>query len=1512
MSLLKTLLTKTPVITPVGVSAGTLFTWGQATSGMGGDGTITNRSSPVQIGSSSWIIVSQGPSHTAAIRNDGKLFTWGAGTNGMLGDSTTVNKSSPVQIGNSSWTTVAVSDQRTLAIRSDGALFSWGKNDRGHLGLGDFVHRSSPVQIGTSSWSSLPSGNAVGNIISSAIRSDGALFVWGDNTLGYFGNNSVISANSPVQLGVGESWNTISIGASHVLALKDGKIYAWGDNGTNGVFGNNDVTSTPNQPWMSWTMVARSREDKTCSYGIKGDGSLWAWGLNNFGAIGNNTVGAVLYSSPVQIGTSSWTTVATVPDPYVLLDPAAGAQKTFAIRSDGTLWAWGTNDNNVLTDTPAAGYLGIGSSAHRSSPTQVGTSSWTTVSTWKITAAIRSDGRLFTWGSEDESTFNQGNNNGALFGQNISIIGGLTSPTQVGTSSWTTVSVGYRHVAAIRSDGRLFTWGNGDSGKLGDTSTAHRSSPVQVGTSSWTSVSCGHNFTAAIRSDGRLFTWGNGDSGELGTWQTPTFKTIAYAPSAAVAIRSDGTLWAWGPGGLDGYHRSNPVQIGSSSWTQVVVTKDILTAYAAIRSDGALFTWGVNLNGSLGDGTSTSRSSPVQIGTSSWTSVKAGASHFGAIRSDGNLFMWGSNFYGELGTNDSIHRSSPTQVTTMSSVSVLTLGAGFTGVIKAGALFAWGSNVYGQMGDNKLIGAVSGSWTQISVGPSHMAAIKSTGGLFTWGTNGSGQLGLNNTMNTSSPSQVGSGSWSNVSAGANHTLAVASNGTLWAWGNNEFGQLGNNISGAFNGRSSPVQIGSNSNWSRAVASNTTDSSPIQVQSFGITTNGNLFGWGRNDYGTLGDLTSTHRSSPVQIGSSLSWNNVASANGTTLAITSSSVYSWGNGADGVLGTNTTLHRSSPVQIGTIAANTSNKQTISVGFNSAAIINSSGTLFTWGTNSSGQLGDSTITHRSSPVQIGVTGGWTSIQMGRSNAVALKSSTMWGWGGTGGPTFGQYFMPMSSPVQLGSSIFSTSPNGNISSGDLTAAGISNGTLLISGDNTYGQAGSGLGGGHIGTPGGLTAGAPGWVALSSPVQIGSSLTWSDIAAGKNWFIGAALNGANTNLFSWGENNSGQLGHNNTTPLSSPTQIGATNHTSPKVFAGENHAGYYSQALGTFTFGFNSSGQLGDGSSVSKSSPTLIRSASESWAFLGLGEVNSAAKVNLNGIDGLAFVWGSNFRGLLGNNKNDDTNFGANATSSPITLNAGGYQSSSPVQIGTSSWTMVKCSSGELQFITQHSAFGWMAGITSNGSLFAWGNNTYSQLGTGDNISRSSPTLISSSSWVFVSAAAGEGAAIYSRDLTTYQRNALYTWGGNLGNNTTNTATTPTLVGKYFYSRISPVMITNPIGSFTQIHASASRSAAIYSTGALYTWGNNGSGELGDNTRLHRSMPTQIGLSSWVFVASLQNSTVAIDQNRGLYTWGGNNNGALGSNVIFTIFRSSPVQVGTSSWITVNANNFSVKAIKY
>ena len=344
-------------------------------------------------------------------------------------------------------------------------------------------------------------------------------------------------------------------------------------------------------------------------------------------------------------------------------------------------------------------------------------------------------------------------------------------------------------------------------------------------------------------------------------------------------------------------------------------------------SDGTLFTWGSNSQGQLGSGAAitVSRSSPGTTagGGINWKQVACGYSFGAAIKTDGTLWTWGANASGQLGDNSAVSKLSP----------VTTAGGGT-------------------------------NWKQTACGYFHTAAIKTDGTLWTWGSNNRGQLGANlatNVSRSSPATTAGAGAnWRQVAACTYATFAIKTDGTLWAWGNNNGGQLGDNT---IVNKSSPVTTaGGGTNWKQvACAYNHTTA---------IKTDGTLWTWGGNAFGQLGDNTTTPRSSPATTaGAGTDWKQVACGSFYTAAVkTDGTLWTWGGNSSGQLGANltTTVSRSSP---GTTAGGGTNWKQVACGYRTASAVKADGTLWTWGRNDLGQLGDSTQTDRSSP---GLTAG------------------------------------------------------------------------------------------------------------------------------------------------------------------------------------------------------------------------------------------------------------------------------------------------------------------------------------------------------------------------------------------------------------------------------------------------------------------------------------------------------------------------------------------------------------
>lgn len=371
------------------------------------------------------------------------------------------------------------------------------------------------------------------------------------------------------------------------------------------------------------------------------------------------------------------------------------------------------------------------------------------------------------------------------------------------------------------------------------------------------------------------------------------------------------------------YVDSTGVDLGK----QLIEKDYLITLYPNLIPNfktAGLFVWGENTNGRLGDNSVTHRSSPIQTiaAGNNWTSISSGARFALGIKSDGTLWTWGFNTNGELGTNTTTHRSSPGQ-TSSGGTTWKSCAAGYASsyAIKTDStLWTWGLNDVGQLGDNtttsKSVPAqeifAATTWSQCSAGFKHASAIKTDGTLWCWGLNDQGQLGDDSIINKISPMQTKAAgtNWSQTACGLNFTMAIKTDGTLWGWGLNSSGQLGDN---SIIKKSSPVQtVAGGTNWKQIACGSSS--------SVAIKKDGTLWCWGKNSpYGTLaqhnvGATPMADRSSPIQtVSTTTNWRSCSAGYDFMTALkTDGTVWCWGKNSEGQLGDQTILHRSSPVQ------------------------------------------------------------------------------------------------------------------------------------------------------------------------------------------------------------------------------------------------------------------------------------------------------------------------------------------------------------------------------------------------------------------------------------------------------------------------------------------------------------------------------------------------------------------------------------------------------------------------
>jgi alpha-tubulin suppressor-like RCC1 family protein len=728
---------------------------------------------------------------------------------------------------------------------------------------------------------------------------------------------------------------------------------------------------------------------------------------------------------------------------------SAGHENSFFITSFDRVYAFGGNQY---------GQLGDGTTTDQFSPAQLrqtgllsGKIITSIASGSAHTLALTADRKLFAWGRNDYGQIGDGSTsyprlspvqidkNGALVGNIIS-----------------SIYAGFRHSYALTADGIVIAWGDNGYGQLGDGTTTERYYPVQINMTGVlagkkiASLSSTQDHALALSADLTVFAWGANNAGQLGdgtfkyklvpikvnmtgVLAGKTVSAISAGGQHSLALTTDGMVYAWGSN-LDGclgdgttFYRSLPVLV---DMTGALAGKSVSSIYAgftyslAMTTDNKLYAWGSNYAGQLGDGTEEVRLLPVPVNMEalegkSISLLSTGPDHSLIITNDGSMYAWGDNEQGQLGINSLTNALSPTLV-------------------------------------NQTDAAIGSSISSISTGGNHTLVLTSTGKVTSWGTNSAGQLGDGtNTDLQLAPIPVSTAGVlagkvvSSIAAGHAHSLALTSDGMVYAWGSNYYGQLGD---GPSIQQLSPVQVG------RTVFQGKTMRSIIAGgnHSFAITIDNQLYGWGYNPNYQLGDGTTTTRRFPIPIDipeKIISF--LATCQHHTIALTSDNMlFAWGKNQHGQIGDGTSIDRRipSPVDMtGVLRGKT--VSVISVGFVHSLVLTADGQMFAFGSNSEGQLGDGTTTQRLSPVSIDMTSdlaGKTilSITAGYTYSLALASDgSIYSWGSN---TYGQLgasdvaYRASPAPIEI------TKPEGSFIYPALSAS-LHSGVLVVSCDQGY-----------------------------------------------------------------------------------------------------------------------------------------------------------------------------------------------------------------------------------------------------------------------------------------------------------------------------------------------------------------------------------------------------------------------------------------------------------------------------
>lgn len=635
---------------------------------------------------------------------------------------------------------------------------------------------------------------------------------------------------------------------------------------------------------------------------------------------------------------------------------AVGNEFTVAIKSDGSVWTWGSSAKNAAS---AVGLPGPARVPELNNAVAVAMGNAHAV-------VLLGDGTVRTWGS----------NNFAQVGDGT-FVTRLTPIQPSGLGQATHVAAGFNHCLARKMDGTVWAWGSNDSMQLGDGSFDDQGIPQIVpGLTNVVAIAGGMTASAAVRSDGSVWWWGTLPVNSIAPAPAPTHilsvqnaKSVAVGDSHIVILCHDGSVLTLGGNSAgqlgNGGYDENAVATSVPGINDAVAIAAGSNYSAVLRSDGTVWAWGGNGIGLTGTAEPSTLTSPVPVsGFTNVVSISASKSALIAIRQDGSVVCRGGNRYALAGDGFSPVRTKPLQLAGRSDLravaacanQVLLLASDGT-VLRAGA--------EGFVPVNGL-----SSVSAISLGTTHSLALRSDGTVWSWGNNSYGELGNGTTTFSSAPVQAeGLSGVVRIDGGMYYSSALLSDGTVRSWGQNGHAELGD---GTTTNRSAPVVTSGAEN---AIAMAAGYSLAAIVKS-----DGTVWKWGAN-----GKAMVAGASGVVDLAAGTNHLLALKSSGAVLAMGDNSFGQLGNGSSG--GNN-----SSFISVGGLPAIAKLAGAVS----HSLALDSAGHVWSWGKNSQGQLGDGTTTNRLQPVPVPGLSGVAAIAAGDGASFAVRNDgRLWAWG-------------------------------------------------------------------------------------------------------------------------------------------------------------------------------------------------------------------------------------------------------------------------------------------------------------------------------------------------------------------------------------------------------------------------------------------------------------------------------------------------------------------------------------
>ena len=1499
--------------------ANQVFGWGTSYSSLFGN--ITSQTRPIHLPTDGVMAgktittISHTGGHVLALTSDGKVFAWGENGKGQLGIGTTTDSNQPVAVDGGALadkTVIAVSAGafHSLALTSEGRIIVWGE-----LRTGEGTKPSSLLPIEFSPDGPLARENVVavatGGTFDLALTAGGEIYGWGSNSssqLGRYSNNTFYYPD-PILIGKGEIGSgvvtAIAAGSNHALALTEhGQVYAWGSNqyGSLGI-GNETPGFRSTSPVAVVSNGALAGKNVTTiaavdsrSMVLTSDGRVFGWGINWNGELGTgNTAGS---SAPVAVESNG----ALAGKHTTIL--ACGPAHTAVVNRDGSICAWGDNGSGEL------GYSGWEDS-------HVPVTLPTAFLAGALPSALGAgwDTNLLLAGHGAPEITRHPLDLMAAAGQTATFSAATEDPFPF-TIRWQ---------ASPNGTAGPFTDITGDAGTLvlpGITMAQDGWAYRAV----FTSAAGERATTPAVL---RVVEW----TASLASATSTPFAAerilasgtmdiaLAFAP---VAGRNITLIHNTGPEFISGAFDNLP-QGGVITLTHLGVDYPFIVNYHGGNGRSLELQWPWT---SIAGWGSSYGNTPVSVATrpalaaKTITALQAGSGHQLALTTDGKVFGWGSNNSGELGN----------PLTTSSQIPVPV----------------------------KVDGALAGkTLVVIASGSSHNLALSSDGEVISWGYNFSGQLGDGSKSNRTEPvTVVANGALTgktitSIAAGDNHSLALSSDGEVFAWGSNSYGKLGTE---AWQDSSVPLPVDTRGVLRGKVV---TAISAGHRHSLALTSDGEVFAWGSNSNGQLGNGGETESRPPVRVDTSgaLAGKRVvaiAAGEDHSMALTDDGlVFTWGGNWYGQLGDNSGSNSRVPVAVASDGA-LSGKFVIgiSAGIDYCLATTADGLIFSWGLNTSGQLGNGGTPNSPVPVEVvasGVLSGGSvnAIAAGWSRSLALlgvedgpfvttaPKSRSFLLGAGAGAVSTAFAAAALDPLPFSIQWQEADPTGDFSD-IINNPSATTPTLQLDGltaamnGRRYRAVFANDGGTEATAPATLmvtSAASP--LVLQSKNTIPFSVDAATIVGSLDVSLGfAPMPGDRLTLVNNTGNGFLEGGFVNLVQGARvELEHAGIIHSFVVDFFGGNGRSLVLHWADTLAAGWGSgsSGQLGNGGNLSSNRiPVAVNSsgpmAGQTLVKLAAGSSHSLALA----ASGRIFAWGDNTSGRLGNGTTTASNVpvevdatGFLAGKSVIAIAAGsshslaltsegriaswGSNSSGVLGAGGTSGSSLKpiavSTSGVLagKTVTAISA-GQLhsVALVSDGTVVAWGSNSSGQLGTGNTTQSSFPVAVLSDGALagqkVVAIAAG---ANHTLALTSDGR--VYTWGSNQYGQLGRGSTFPS-------SSNTPEAITGGGLLFGQpaiaIAAGASHSLALAADGKVYGWGLDSSGQLGTGFLSNRSSPVAVSSTgvlagkSLVAVAAGGSHSLAIDSNGLAYAWGANSSGQIGDNGFFG--AATPVALST------------------